>query len=73
MTMVLKCSIEMRTMSYAWRGLKEQLGEEVDAKVSAMRFLKGKTVRRPNLGEGGGCVCVSVCVYAYVQFLRSLK
>ncbi|XP_054061167.1 nucleolar RNA helicase 2-like [Rissa tridactyla] len=42
-TMVLKCSIEMRTMSYAWRGLKEQLGEEVDAKVSAMRFLKGKT------------------------------
>ncbi|KAM7102195.1 nucleolar RNA helicase 2-like isoform 2-T2 [Ciconia maguari] len=41
-TMVLKCSIEMRTMSYAWRGLKEQLGEELDAKVSAMRFLKGK-------------------------------
>ncbi|KAM6105850.1 LOW QUALITY PROTEIN: nucleolar RNA helicase 2-like [Pterocles gutturalis] len=41
-TMVLKCSIEMRSMSYAWRGLKEQLGEEVDGKVSAMRFLKGK-------------------------------
>ncbi|KAM4670121.1 nucleolar RNA helicase 2-like [Amazona ochrocephala] len=41
-TMVLKCSIEMHTMSYAWRGLKEQLGEEVDSKVSAMRFLKGK-------------------------------
>ncbi|XP_053926848.1 nucleolar RNA helicase 2 [Cuculus canorus] len=41
-TMVLKCSIEMRSMSYAWRGLKEQLGEEVDNKVSGMRFLKGK-------------------------------
>ncbi|XP_027516798.1 nucleolar RNA helicase 2-like [Corapipo altera] len=41
-TMVLKCSIEMHTMGYAWRGLKEQLGEEVDDKVSAMRFLKGK-------------------------------
>ncbi|KAK2512992.1 nucleolar RNA helicase 2-like protein [Columba guinea] len=41
-TMVLKCSIEMRSMSYAWRGLKEQLGEEVDGKISAMRFLKGK-------------------------------
>ncbi|XP_030909193.2 nucleolar RNA helicase 2-like [Melopsittacus undulatus] len=41
-TMVLKCSIEMHTMSYAWRGLKEQLGEEVDSKVSSMRFLKGK-------------------------------
>lgn len=61
--MVLKCSIEMRTMSYAWRGLKEQLGEEVDAKVSAMRFLKGKTVRRPSLGEGG-------CVYTYGHFLQ---
>lgn len=45
MTMVLKCSIEMRTMSYAWRGLKEQLGEEIDDKISAMRFLKGKMVR----------------------------
>ncbi|XP_062436458.1 nucleolar RNA helicase 2-like, partial [Rhea pennata] len=41
-TMVLQCSVEMRTMSYAWRALKEQLGEEVDAKISAMRFLKGK-------------------------------
>ncbi|XP_010712814.1 nucleolar RNA helicase 2 [Meleagris gallopavo] len=41
-TMVLKCSIEMRSMSYAWRGLKEQLGEEIDGKISAMRFLKGK-------------------------------
>ncbi|OXB63882.1 hypothetical protein ASZ78_004177 [Callipepla squamata] len=41
-TMVLQCSIEMRSMSYAWRGLKEQLGEEVDSKISAMRFLKGK-------------------------------
>lgn len=52
MTMVLKCSIEMHTMGYAWRGLKEQLGEEVDDKVSAMRFLKGKTVR--SLREGWG-------------------
>ncbi|XP_064001645.1 nucleolar RNA helicase 2-like [Pogoniulus pusillus] len=41
-TMVLKCSIEMHTMGYAWRGLKEQLGEEVDEKISSMRFLKGK-------------------------------
>ncbi|XP_074780446.1 nucleolar RNA helicase 2-like [Athene noctua] len=41
-TMVLKCSVEIHTMSYAWRGLKEQLGEEADGKISAMRFLKGK-------------------------------
>lgn len=52
MTMILKCSIEMHTMGYAWRGLKEQLGEEVDDKVSAMRFLKGKTVRSLRGGWG---------------------
>lgn len=51
MTMVLKCSIEMHTMGYAWRGLKEQLGEEIDNKASAMRFLKGKMVRWPSLGN----------------------
>lgn len=56
--MVLKCSIEMHSMGYAWRGLKEQLGEEVDAKISSMRFLKGKMVRWPNTGQGAG-----VCTY----------
>lgn len=60
--MVLKCSIEMHTMGYAWRGLKEQLGEEVDNKVSAMRFLKGKMVRWPALGiKGFGALCVFTC------------
>lgn len=69
MTMVLKCSIEMRSMSYAWRGLKDQLGEEVDAKISAMRFLKGKMVRWPNLGGGEGvCVCVHINVYIWPVF-----
>lgn len=62
--MVLKCSIEMRSMSYAWRGLKEQLGEEVDGKISAMRFLKGKMVRWPSLGGGEG-----VCVHIYIFIL----
>lgn len=58
--MVLKCSIEMHTMGYAWRGLKEQLGEEIDNKASAMRFLKGKMVRWPSLGNERiwGFVCV---------------
>lgn len=66
--MVLTCSIEMRTMGYAWRGLKEQLGEEVDNKVSGMRFLKGKMVRWPNLGEGGCCVCVHIGpVFALIE------
>ncbi|XP_074856337.1 nucleolar RNA helicase 2-like isoform X2 [Carettochelys insculpta] len=42
-TMILQCSIEMHGIGYAWRGLKEQLGEEIDNKVTRMHFLKGKT------------------------------
>ncbi|XP_044276398.1 nucleolar RNA helicase 2 [Varanus komodoensis] len=41
-TMTLQCSVEMHTIGYAWRSLKEQLGEDIDSKVSRMRFLKGK-------------------------------
>ncbi|XP_012969391.2 nucleolar RNA helicase 2 isoform X2 [Mesocricetus auratus] len=41
-TMVLRCSIEMPNISYAWKELKEQLGEGIDAKVRGMVFLKGK-------------------------------
>ncbi|XP_029465017.1 nucleolar RNA helicase 2 isoform X2 [Rhinatrema bivittatum] len=41
-TLTLQCSVEMHSMTYAWRGLKEQFGEEIDKKVSRMRFLKGK-------------------------------
>lgn len=47
--MTLQCSVEMHTIGYAWRGLKEQLGEDIDSKVSRMRFLKGKTVRNIDL------------------------
>ncbi|KAL1783483.1 nucleolar RNA helicase 2 [Sigmodon hispidus] len=41
-TMILQCSIEMPNISYAWKELKEQLGEDIDAKVKEMVFLKGK-------------------------------
>ncbi|XP_078499327.1 nucleolar RNA helicase 2-like isoform X2 [Lissotriton helveticus] len=41
-TMILQCSTEMHNMSYAWRELKEQLGNEIDNKVNRMCFLKGK-------------------------------
>ncbi|XP_040341160.1 nucleolar RNA helicase 2 [Herpailurus yagouaroundi] len=41
-TMILRCSIEMPNISYAWKELKEQLGEEIDSKVKGMVFLKGK-------------------------------
>uniref|UniRef100_A0A8C8R6E6 RNA helicase n=1 Tax=Pelusios castaneus TaxID=367368 RepID=A0A8C8R6E6_9SAUR len=41
-TMTLQCSIQMHNMGYAWRGLKEQLGDEVDNTIRKMRFLKGK-------------------------------
>ena len=42
MTMILRCSIEMPNISYAWKELKEQLGEDIDSKVKGMVFLKGK-------------------------------
>ncbi|XP_070684092.1 nucleolar RNA helicase 2 isoform X2 [Pempheris klunzingeri] len=41
-TMQLVCSQEMHSMSYAWKGLKEQLGEEIENHINRMTFLKGK-------------------------------
>ncbi|XP_063048299.1 nucleolar RNA helicase 2 [Engraulis encrasicolus] len=41
-TMLMNCSVEMHSMSLAWRSLKEQLGEEVDNQIQRMNFLKGK-------------------------------
>ncbi|XP_062864324.1 nucleolar RNA helicase 2 isoform X2 [Trichomycterus rosablanca] len=41
-TFVLNCSMEMHNIGYAWRGLKEQLGEEIDNQIKGMTFLKGK-------------------------------
>uniref|UniRef100_A0A8C2EKI7 RNA helicase n=1 Tax=Cyprinus carpio TaxID=7962 RepID=A0A8C2EKI7_CYPCA len=41
-TMIMSCSQEMHNIGYAWRGLKEQLGEEVDQHIQRMTFLKGK-------------------------------
>ena len=32
----------MPNISYAWKELKEQLGEDIDSKVKGMVFLKGK-------------------------------
>ena len=41
-TMILQCSTEMPNISYAWKELKEQLGEDIDFKVKGTVFLKGK-------------------------------
>ncbi|XP_058652306.1 LOW QUALITY PROTEIN: nucleolar RNA helicase 2 [Onychostoma macrolepis] len=41
-TMILNCSQEMHNIGYAWRGLKEQLGEGIDEHIKRMTFLKGK-------------------------------
>ena len=41
-TMILWYSIGMPNISYAWKGLKEQLGEDIDSKVKGMVLLKGK-------------------------------
>ncbi|XP_035186132.1 nucleolar RNA helicase 2-like isoform X1 [Oxyura jamaicensis] len=41
-TMILRCSEEINNMSYAWRRLREQLGDDVDRKVNRMCFIKGR-------------------------------
>ncbi|XP_041920943.1 nucleolar RNA helicase 2 [Alosa sapidissima] len=41
-TMLMTCSIEMHSISYGWRCLKEQLGEDIDDKIQRMTFLKGR-------------------------------
>ncbi|KAK7140795.1 hypothetical protein R3I94_013164 [Phoxinus phoxinus] len=41
-TMTLSCSQEMHNIGFAWRGLKEQLGDEIDEHIRRMTFLKGK-------------------------------
>uniref|UniRef100_A0A672R7V0 RNA helicase n=1 Tax=Sinocyclocheilus grahami TaxID=75366 RepID=A0A672R7V0_SINGR len=42
-TMILNCSQEMHNIGFAWRGLKEQLGEGIDEHIKRMTFLKGRT------------------------------
>ncbi|XP_056134580.1 nucleolar RNA helicase 2 [Lampris incognitus] len=42
-TIQLVCSQEMHNMGYAWRTIKEQLGEEIENHIHRMTFLKGKT------------------------------
>ena len=34
--MILWCSIEMPNISYVWKELKQQLGEDIDSKVKGM-------------------------------------
>uniref|UniRef100_A0A8C7LKY1 RNA helicase n=1 Tax=Oncorhynchus kisutch TaxID=8019 RepID=A0A8C7LKY1_ONCKI len=43
-TMTMNCSQELQNIGSAWRGLKEQLGEEIDNMIRGMTFLKGKMV-----------------------------
>ncbi|KAK7913397.1 hypothetical protein WMY93_013608 [Mugilogobius chulae] len=41
-TLQLVCSQEMHNLGYAWRTIKEQLGEEIENHIHRMTFLKGK-------------------------------
>ncbi|XP_042360575.1 nucleolar RNA helicase 2 [Plectropomus leopardus] len=42
-TVQLVCSQEMHNLGYAWRAIKDQLGEQFENHVHRMTFLKGKT------------------------------
>lgn len=48
--MQLVCSQEMHNIGYAWKTIKEQLGEEMENHIHRMTFLKGKTVCNHNIG-----------------------
>jgi ATP-dependent RNA helicase DDX21 len=41
-TMILRSSNDMPSISYAWQELKEQLTESIDDKLNGMALLKGK-------------------------------
>lgn len=41
-TLQLVCSQEMNNLGYAWRTVKEQLGEQIESHIHRMTFLKGK-------------------------------
>uniref|UniRef100_A0A667XRJ9 RNA helicase n=1 Tax=Myripristis murdjan TaxID=586833 RepID=A0A667XRJ9_9TELE len=42
-TLQLVCSQEMHNLGYAWRTIKDQLGEDMENHIHRMTFLKGKT------------------------------
>ncbi|KAM4744997.1 nucleolar RNA helicase 2 [Anableps anableps] len=42
-TIQLLCSQEMHNLGYAWRSIKEQLGDDFENHIHRMTFLKGKT------------------------------
>ncbi|KAM4592282.1 nucleolar RNA helicase 2 [Odontesthes bonariensis] len=42
-TVQMTCSQEMHNLGYAWRSIKEQLGENFENDIQRMTFLKGRT------------------------------
>uniref|UniRef100_A0A8C9ZBL4 RNA helicase n=1 Tax=Sander lucioperca TaxID=283035 RepID=A0A8C9ZBL4_SANLU len=42
-TVQMVCSQEMHNLGYAWKSIKEQLGEEFENHIQRMTFLKGRT------------------------------
>lgn len=44
-TVVLKTSVPIHTLSYVWRAIKEQMGEEIDSQIYRMCLLKDAMVR----------------------------
>ncbi|XP_061670258.1 nucleolar RNA helicase 2 [Syngnathoides biaculeatus] len=41
-TIQLVCSQEMHNLGYAWKSIKEQLGEDIENHIHKMTFIKGK-------------------------------
>ncbi|KAE8590893.1 hypothetical protein XENTR_v10018244 [Xenopus tropicalis] len=43
-TITLKSSVQIHNLSYAWRSIKEQLGEDIDSKIHRMCLLKDPNI-----------------------------
>lgn len=56
MTMILRCSIEMPNISYAWKELKEQLGEILGFQS------EGNGLSQRKAGKAGASVAASPLV-----------
>ncbi|XP_061522565.1 nucleolar RNA helicase 2 [Phycodurus eques] len=41
-TIQLVCSMEMHNLGYAWKNIKEQLGEDIENHIHRMTFIKGR-------------------------------
>ncbi|MEJ1286118.1 hypothetical protein NN561_017122 [Cricetulus griseus] len=72
-TMILWCSIEMHNVSYAWKELKEQLGDSIDAKEEVNEWFTKYTERDFASAGNKATLTVSLDPGLLEQFPHSME